>query len=108
MTGYTVVEREPEWDDYSVSQALAYAAWRNACCGSCGQTGGFREFPSDARDVTWPDGTKVRVSVLRCLFCGAQDAVRGDWQAQHENDKRIPGQAMDADGRIWVAHRPDD
>lgn len=102
-----MVTRESEWDGYSLSQALAYTAWLKSKCGTCGQTGGFRAVKHDDRDVTWPDGTVARVSAVRCLYCGAEQAVRGDYDKAHEKDERVTGRAMDRDGRLWVAHKPD-
>lgn len=111
-----MVVREPEFDHYALQQFHALRSWRSAKCPACGQVGGYRPLPvGEHRDASWvghrpaapgeaPD-TVVHVTLLRCVYCGSTEAVRGDWEQRHKDDERKGG-AIPKDGLIFIAHDP--
>lgn len=101
----TVVTREPEFDDYTRSRILALGVYEAVRCPNCGNWDALVPLKTATRHVTWDehDGRKVEVAQFRCVFCGAADLIRRDWNAQHEKDKPTTGQAAAGDGRMFVA-----
>lgn len=91
---------------------LAYSAVVGMRCDGCGRNDGLRPIPTEKgvttdRDVTWDDGTVVRVSQYRCLYCGAREAVQGVWNNDHQKDERKGG-TLPSDGRMFIPHKPDE
>lgn len=65
-------------------------------------------FESALRHVRWEehDDRKVEIAQYRCIYCGAADLIRRDWNTRHEKDKPKLGVASPADGRVFVARPP--
>lgn len=113
----TVVDREPAWNDNDRSRAFALDVWEGGKCPTCNNydvlvpitTEGRSRVTVD-RDVVWDqhDNRVMRVRQFRCLACGAVDAVRRDFNRDHENDKPAKGRAAPSDGRIFMARPLDD
>jgi hypothetical protein len=101
----TTVTREPEFDDYTQSQVMALAAYEAGQCPNCHNYDCLVPLKTDTRHVTWAQhgGQKFAVLQYRCLACGAADLIRRDWSTQHEKDKPVRGQALAADGRMFVS-----
>lgn len=79
--------------------------WEGSRCPTCHNWDALVPLKADLRHVTWEqhDGRKVEVGQYRCVFCGAADLIRRDWNTQHEKDKPVTGQAAPGDGRMFVA-----
>lgn len=97
MTGYTIVTREPEWDDYARAEALALLADDDRRCNECGLPMTY-ELIDGGPKVTWPDGRAYQVKVLRCQGCGARDIVRRDYDRKHKAHEHVEGKASPGDG----------
>lgn len=84
---------------------MALMAWEARKCPNCGNYDTLIALPRDRRFVTWDQhgGRVMDVQQYRCLACGAADLIRRDWAEKHKDDKPIPGQYLDGDGRIFVA-----
>lgn len=106
----TVVEREPEYDDYTRSRVMALLAWEAGRCPKCRSYDSLVPLPKELRHVTWEEhnGRKVEVAQVLCVVCGAADLVQRMWSERHAKDKPIPGQAAPADGRQFVAYPADE
>ena len=100
-----MVTREPEFDDYTRARIMALMAWESKKCPNCGNYDSLVELTRDLRDVTWAmhGGRVFQVHQYRCLACGAADIVRRDFTERHKDDKPIPGQYADGDGRMFIA-----
>lgn len=84
-------------------------AWEGKQCPNCKNYDSLVPLPLARRHVTWPQhGNKMwDVVQYRCLACGAADIIRRDFYEQHKDDKPVPGQFTEADGRMFVARPPD-
>lgn len=103
----TVVEREPEFDDYTRSRIMALHLWEAGRCPNCHNYDCLVELKSSALDYVWDDlnGERFAVRQYRCLACASADVVRRDFNTRHENHKPVAGQASPADGRMFVSRR---
>lgn len=103
----TVIEREPEWDEYTQSRVLAYIAYQSRCCPSCGNYQSMVPAGEDKRTVAGPDGQVFKVQMQRCVACGLEELVRREWHAAHKDE--VPNQtgALSGDGLSFVP-RPEE
>lgn len=105
MTGYTVVTREAEWDDYARAEAIAAVVAKASRCPNCGMPKSLRDGDEPltiggAMDFQWK-GTILSVTASRCLGCAALELVQRDFQRQHESRKHVPRQYSPGDGLKW-------
>lgn len=113
-TGYTVVSREPEWDDHSRAEALAAVQLENLTCRRCGQymSQVMAKSEDDSPVVVWRSGKAYRVLELRCEACASLETVERDAsEADKKHEKQSPparGRAQPKDGRRFVAKETDD
>lgn len=99
----TVIEREPEYDDYSRSSILALMAWESRCCPKCGNYMSIVPQGNADRHVTTADGRTFEVQLHRCLPCGLEEVVRREWHDSQKNAPAIPGGALASDGLIFIS-----
>lgn len=101
----TIVTREPEWDDYGRARAMALGESERLRCPTCQNYDALVPLKSDLRYVRWAEhgNRRVEVAQYRCIYCGASELVRRDWEARHEKDKPVEGRAAPGDGRMFVA-----
>ena len=103
LTGYTIVTREPEWDERARTEAIAsvYADWGR--CPKCGQSAAterdtlFRE----TRTWTWLDGRQWETFATRCLGCAAIETAERRWRKKYEKHTPTPGVYAPYDGVTW-------
>lgn len=93
-----VVTREPEWDQYARTEAVAALAADRYRCKSCGVAGALVPVPAEDRDWTWGDGRVFRVAAYRCLACAAETTVSRDFTRRYEQDKPAGGVLFPTDG----------
>lgn len=93
-----VVDREPEWDDYSRAEAVASLIVDQFRCRNCGVEGALTEIPKATRHWKWGDGRKFEVTQWRCLACAAEETVRRDFLRQHEKTEPVAGSFHVTDG----------
>lgn len=90
---YTVVTREPEWDEESRGRALRLAEWeRSLCPCGCGHP----------VDVVHDESTVVGVASYVCMAQRAVEVKRRKDEAEHKNDKPKADGARWNDGRNYV------
>ena len=99
-----VVTREPEWDDYTRSEAIADLEVDRTRCPECGQEGTFEPIPTATRHWTWLDGRVFEVQQFRCLACAAVDTIRRDFEKDQEGKTPARGVYAPSDGLRLVVH----
>lgn len=99
----TVVEREPEYDEYTRSEILGLMAWESRTCPACNNY--LTVVPQGANDthVTTADGRTFEVQMHRCVACGLEELVRREWHETHKEDAPNPTGALASDGLIFIA-----
>lgn len=98
MTGWTVVTREPEWDDYARSEAIAAISVERATCSGCGTSNGLNRIDDEPAVFTAPDGRRFEIWNYRCGGCAGLDLVRRDHSEAHHDDKAERGHPLASDG----------
>lgn len=93
-----VVTREPEWDDYARTEAIADLEVDVTRCRSCGVEGAMVAVPSATRHWTWGDGRTFEVAQYRCLACAAMDTIRRDTETEFSKHKPTKGVYAPSDG----------
>ncbi len=81
MTGTTVVEREPEWDETCQEWAVGLLAYQSGSCGTCGTHYSHSSRTDVARDV--------QQTTVKCEDCAAIDIARDRYhKAERHTDER--------------------
>jgi hypothetical protein len=95
------VTREPEWDAFARSEALAAVHVERSTCRQCGARDSL-EVVGEPAQMTWGEH-KVEVQQYRCVTCMALDVVRRDFNEALPKDKPKKGHATPGDGMRFVA-----
>jgi hypothetical protein len=99
-----IVTREPEWDEYTRSEAIADLEVDRMRCGECGQEGTFEPVPNSTRHWTWLDGRVFEVQQFRCLACAALDTIKRDFDNDQRGKDPVKGVYAPGDGLRLVVH----
>jgi hypothetical protein len=87
LTGWSITETEPEWDDQSRAEAVALVQFEGMTHHPCGQP----------LDIALSTAHGMRVHSETCQACRAMYIVR---ERYHEEHKDKDGKS-DADRRVW-------
>lgn len=99
----TVIEREPEYDDFTRSEILALMAWESNVCPKCGNYDSMRPAGKASQHAIGPNGETFEVQFHRCSACGLEELVRREFNDAHKDDHPNASGALASDGLIFIA-----
>ena len=100
VTGYTVVEREPEWQEIDRHEAEGLLYYEATRCGNCGND--LHVTLETDEDGKHPHAWDVDNTTV-CWSCASVEMVKRTDQNAHRDDKPRAGKPMYMDGRLYTA-----